>query len=547
MTLNRIDREMIDKSLVGEVEKHTADLRKVNEDLAQKAQQTEIARIDSELAKTTEVVPSVNSIWQPPVIDSTILGSNGVPNTYDPDENLGVFIDPLVDGEYVKKQNLGLDQSGVYSIYEYTFEPKNYEKTMIITSTIHGNEYTAFYSLVKFLDLLVNNWHEYPQLAYIRKNVRLVVVPIVNPWGFANEKRQNVNGVDLNRNFDYNWDDYRYDTPGDTYYKGESPHSEAETRILDDLFRTYHEAVSYVDMHTIISAQAEYILFCPRLVNQDNSNMAKLIKGMRGEGERVVWGSSVLPSMNNYAGHTYGFNSYLPEFYDGIFGEKRSSVEMTKAVRWFGNVIIKASKVSYQATVEGLSQPFIKAYDFDAKRGGSAATMISTNNEYQNFLFTRQKFLVQTNGIVEMSGVLTFNVSEDCTVGFRPSVYQYYAPFFSQTKTEERNNFEVTMDVKAGTYTIPISAIAPVQVSSIVEESVHRTKEVVCNLQAMKSNGRLEILQYKPIIRFTPSSNNSIFQLYQSTERGNDGYNTFDLIYPDNTFDNGEYDDIKDI
>ena len=30
-------------------------------------------------------------------------------------------------------------------------------------------------------------------------------MPIVNPWGFANDERENVNNVDLNRNFDYNW------------------------------------------------------------------------------------------------------------------------------------------------------------------------------------------------------------------------------------------------------------------------------------------------------------------------------------------------------
>ena len=50
------------------------------------------------------------------------------------------------------------------------------------------------------MDLVVNEWNKYSQLAYIRKNVRIVMVPIVNPWGFANQERENVNNVDLNRN-----------------------------------------------------------------------------------------------------------------------------------------------------------------------------------------------------------------------------------------------------------------------------------------------------------------------------------------------------------
>ena len=52
------------------------------------------------------------------------------------------------------------------------------------------------------MDLVVNEWNKYSQLAYIRKTLRVV---IVNPWGFANRERENVNNVDLNRNFDYHW------------------------------------------------------------------------------------------------------------------------------------------------------------------------------------------------------------------------------------------------------------------------------------------------------------------------------------------------------
>ncbi|RNM40060.1 DUF2817 domain-containing protein, partial [Staphylococcus aureus] len=73
------------------------------------------------------------------------------------------------------------------SVYSYTFEPQHYSKTLLLTSCIHGNEYSAFYANSRFLDLVVNKWHTDPHLAYIRKNVRIVCVPIVNPHGFAND------------------------------------------------------------------------------------------------------------------------------------------------------------------------------------------------------------------------------------------------------------------------------------------------------------------------------------------------------------------------
>ncbi|HDM2868068.1 TPA: DUF2817 domain-containing protein, partial [Staphylococcus aureus] len=78
--------------------------------------------------------------------------------------------------------------------------------TVLVTCCIHGNEYSAFYAMSRFMNLVVNEWEKYPQLAYLRKNVRIVMVPIVNPWGFANQERENVNNVDLNRNFDYYWE-----------------------------------------------------------------------------------------------------------------------------------------------------------------------------------------------------------------------------------------------------------------------------------------------------------------------------------------------------
>lgn len=53
------------------------------------------------------------------------------------------------------------------------------------------------YSLETDCHNLINNWDKYPQYAYIRHNVKLIVVPIVNPWGFAHQERENIiNGDD---------------------------------------------------------------------------------------------------------------------------------------------------------------------------------------------------------------------------------------------------------------------------------------------------------------------------------------------------------------
>lgn len=80
------------------------------------------------------------------------------------------------------------------------------------------------------MDLVVNHWQEHAPLANLRKNVRLIVVPIVNPWGFANQERENSNNVDLNRNFDYYWENGTGTSPSKANYKGKHPFSEKESK-----------------------------------------------------------------------------------------------------------------------------------------------------------------------------------------------------------------------------------------------------------------------------------------------------------------------------
>lgn len=75
----------------------------------------------------------------------------------------------FVDNKYCFKKYIGKDQSNTYNVYSYTFEPEHYSKTVLVTCCIHGNEYSAFYAMSRFMNLVVNEWEKYPQLAYLRK------------------------------------------------------------------------------------------------------------------------------------------------------------------------------------------------------------------------------------------------------------------------------------------------------------------------------------------------------------------------------------------
>ena len=88
-------------------------------------------------------------------------------------------------------------QSGAYNdgngagcegvpLYHYEFTPSGgYTKTYILEACIHGNEHEASQTLYRMMDIICNHANEsaYSRFAQIRDNVRLIVTPVVNPWG----------------------------------------------------------------------------------------------------------------------------------------------------------------------------------------------------------------------------------------------------------------------------------------------------------------------------------------------------------------------------
>jgi murein peptide amidase A len=118
--------------------------------------------------------------------------------------------------------------------------PNGAPRRILVVGCIHGNE-CAGLAIVSAL--------EHVKLV---KGVQLWLVGELNPDGTAAGTRQNADGVDLNRNFPYQWQ--RISDP--TYYSGSHPLSEPETRAAVKLIRRirpavtiwYHQHMDLVDM-----------------------------------------------------------------------------------------------------------------------------------------------------------------------------------------------------------------------------------------------------------------------------------------------------------
>lgn len=196
------------------------------------------------------------------VIPDTWIGANGGKNlVLSSDDFLNTFYDNLItnNSDYgtITKTALGKDESQTYTIYEYDFKPNNWNRMILLSSGMHPYELPAPFGLAYFMKYVMTSNNA--AMKYIRENVRIKVIPIINPWGWNQNPRKygTVNGVNINRNFDPMglWERYNGNTT-EWNQKGTSAYSENETKILRNWLSRNKGAEFYIDCHTGYNAFA---------------------------------------------------------------------------------------------------------------------------------------------------------------------------------------------------------------------------------------------------------------------------------------------------
>lgn len=145
--------------------------------------------------------------------------------------------------------------AGGQTLYAYTVKTRcndepvvvNRPKVVIVAGQ-HGFEKGNVFGLYQFMYDLMNNWENSTVLAYIRDHIELVVVPVANPDGFDGNSYKNKNGVNLNRNYSYNWTKIA-DTSSDQY-GGAAAFDQPETKAIRDLILGEDNVVAVIDSHS---------------------------------------------------------------------------------------------------------------------------------------------------------------------------------------------------------------------------------------------------------------------------------------------------------
>src|SRR5690606_27132107 len=134
-----------------------------------------------------------------------------------------------------------------YDMYVYHLKPatlsspyRSVEKRpkIGVTCAMHGFEKESTLTMYLLARDMCKNWRTNKLLEALRFNVEFVVMPIMNPSGYVDKTYKNRNGVNLNYNFPYKFDEQAPRDPSDTYYGGTHALSELETQyvaqMLDD-------------------------------------------------------------------------------------------------------------------------------------------------------------------------------------------------------------------------------------------------------------------------------------------------------------------------
>jgi murein tripeptide amidase MpaA len=125
-------------------------------------------------------------------------------------------------------------------------QDKNIPKIIIVAGQ-HGGEMANIYGLYYFVKNLLSKWNQHSALEYLRNHVELMIVPVLNTYGFDNQSYKNANGVNLNRNYPSNWT--LIDDTSSLQYGGAEPFDQPETQIVRDLLLSNRDAVLVVDSH----------------------------------------------------------------------------------------------------------------------------------------------------------------------------------------------------------------------------------------------------------------------------------------------------------
>lgn len=252
---------------------------------------------------------------------------------------------------YIKRSAVIRDTSDTFDIYEYTFTPDNYEKTVFLTAGIHGDEYESFWGLYYFMKYIAEESHKYEQLRDLRHNVRFVIIPILNPWGVENRTRATSRVGNANNNYDIFHRAPEYEAPAGTHAFSEN--EALAVKLIADKYNA--EFDFFADFHTdpynpeygnyILTNQLSSTFNAAKELTIDEISFLEERYGfVTTPRSSTLVGTNRRSSSFKYMEAVRGVPSAILEVGTGRLSPIGSSTTMTVGVDWYTNIITEMLK-----------------------------------------------------------------------------------------------------------------------------------------------------------------------------------------------------------
>lgn len=248
-------------------------------------------------------------------------------------------------GYVVNRVSIGLDASSTYPMYCYTFSPGRgdcgpsgcgvYDQTVAVVTGQHAGEWGPVLAVWRAFYLAQQGQIALPQ------NVRYLVVPCGNPWAWMRSPRAfvNVNGINPNRQYPYNWSASTDPT------KGAAPLTEAETINIVNLLKST-DVTAILDFHNQTPDSYDYMGYFPNPPAFTNFGLVeRVVRFLSPNPSFGVWTGNAEPGLWNWAGGVLGVNAFSAEAgSSGADGTYAGAQWMTKEVGWVANLILSFSQ-----------------------------------------------------------------------------------------------------------------------------------------------------------------------------------------------------------
>ena len=141
------------------------------------------------------------------------------------------------EGITITKTSFGKDSSGQYDIYRYQVSKNTGDKPIVLVIVgEHSNEMNSamlgYYAYKEVVNGVLTQYLDY---------VDFVFVPMLSPWGYDHNSRNNYNGVNINRDFPAMWS-YSTDAHNKT---GDTSMSQVETQYIMDYVLTNKDKIIF--------------------------------------------------------------------------------------------------------------------------------------------------------------------------------------------------------------------------------------------------------------------------------------------------------------